>query len=252
VRLYNKVLTTAEIARLYNLGTGSHQNTTITPPNLASGLVGHWTFDGKDMISNIADTSGQGNALFLTNFTSTTTALGVIGQALSFNGTSNVASRADVSILKPANDMAISWWVMLKRDPADAGHDFVFAAKANASAPFYSYQCNYTTADSLDCVWANSGGSTYNTHSSATLSTGVWYHLVYVKSGSAGQIYVNGVDTTASSDTHSGTIFDSSGSFNVGAFSSGQKWVGGIMDDVRIYNRALTQAEITQLYKLGH
>ena len=42
------------------LPKNSLQNTTLTMPNNRLGLVGHWTFDGKDMIKNVADSSGQG------------------------------------------------------------------------------------------------------------------------------------------------------------------------------------------------
>ena len=44
-----------------------------TNPDLESGLVGHWTFDGPDLLENAADRSGQGNTGYLVNFTSTTT-----------------------------------------------------------------------------------------------------------------------------------------------------------------------------------
>ena len=84
VRVYNRALSAAEVLQLYALGTGTHQNTTLNPPNLKTGLVGHWTFDGKDMIKNVADSSGQGNNGFIKLFTSTTTVPGPIGQALSF------------------------------------------------------------------------------------------------------------------------------------------------------------------------
>lgn len=55
-----------------------------TNPDLERGLVGHWTFDGEDLIENAADRSGQGNTGYLEGFTSTTTAPGRIGQALEF------------------------------------------------------------------------------------------------------------------------------------------------------------------------
>jgi len=36
------------------------QNTTLTMPNNSLGMVGHWTFDGKDMLKNVRDSSGKG------------------------------------------------------------------------------------------------------------------------------------------------------------------------------------------------
>ena len=56
-------------------------------PDINSGLQGWWTFDGQNLQSKVGDASGQGNTGYLTNFTSTTTIPGVLGQALLFNGT---------------------------------------------------------------------------------------------------------------------------------------------------------------------
>jgi hypothetical protein len=57
-------------------------------PNNSIGMVGHWTFDGKDMIKNVADSSGQGNNGYLVAAaTSSQQVAGVMGQALKFNGT---------------------------------------------------------------------------------------------------------------------------------------------------------------------
>src|SRR4051794_14974929 len=60
-------------------------NSLAMPAN-SLGLIGHWTFDGKDMINNVTDTSGQGNNADLFGYTSTTTRAGMLGQALALNG----------------------------------------------------------------------------------------------------------------------------------------------------------------------
>ena len=53
---------------------------------LTSGLVGHWTFDGNKMLTNVGDSSGQGNNGSLIGQAATTTVPGKVGQALSFDG----------------------------------------------------------------------------------------------------------------------------------------------------------------------
>ena len=68
----------------------------FTNPDLEDGLVGHWTFDGKDMVENVADRSGQGNNGFLQNFSSTTTRPGRIGQGLLFDGIDDHLSIGDI------------------------------------------------------------------------------------------------------------------------------------------------------------
>jgi len=79
--------------------------------DLERGLVGHWTFDGKDMNPNARDRSGQGNHGNLTGFTSTTTAPGKIGQALDFDGNDNYVTMADSAVFDfGTGDFSISGW----------------------------------------------------------------------------------------------------------------------------------------------
>ena len=86
VRIYNRALSAAEISRLYGLGATTKIAKTITTnPDLEDGLIGHWTFDGSDLIENAVDRSGSGNTGYLINFTSTSTLPGKIGQALEFD-----------------------------------------------------------------------------------------------------------------------------------------------------------------------
>src|SRR5262249_3639961 len=115
LRIYNRALSQVEVTQLYNQGVGTHIGTTVNPPNLNSGLVAHYTFDGKDMIKNVSDTSGSGNTGFLNSFTSTTTQRGVIGQALSFNGVNNFVSSTNVVDVPTAT---VAAWVYVKATPA--------------------------------------------------------------------------------------------------------------------------------------
>jgi len=66
-------------------GAGTIGKTT-TPTGLEDGLVGHWTFDGPDMVNNVADVSGNGRHATLYYSNATTTFIGKIGQALNFDG----------------------------------------------------------------------------------------------------------------------------------------------------------------------
>ena len=62
VRIYNRTLSADKIVRLYKIGGTFKADTTISNDSLTQGLVGHWTFDGKDMSGVQAyDRSGHGN-----------------------------------------------------------------------------------------------------------------------------------------------------------------------------------------------
>ena len=64
-----------------------HQSQLQNGTSLASGLVGHWTFDGPDITTSITDRSGQGNnGYFIGGATSSAKVSGKLGQALTFDG----------------------------------------------------------------------------------------------------------------------------------------------------------------------
>src|SRR3989344_4887967 len=90
VRVYSRALSAGEITQLYNLGAATKISATskgLPGVGLNNGLVGHWTFDGPKMLSNVADSCISGNTGYLVHSGSgTTTTAGKLGQALSFDG----------------------------------------------------------------------------------------------------------------------------------------------------------------------
>jgi hypothetical protein len=80
-------------------------------------------------------------------------------------------------------------------------------------------------------------------------SNGAWHHIVTRQEGTKGSIHVDGV-LRASGILPA--IGNGPGSINIGRFDSGDHWYfTGKIDDVRIYNRALSDAEINQLFTSG-
>ena len=227
--------------QLYALGTATHQNTTLNPPNLNSGLVGHWTFDGKDMIKNVADTSGQGNTGYMVAAaTSSQQVAGVLGQGLKFNGTSQYVKVNDSSSLEPTSALSISAWVNpTVSNPTDRG----LFSEWNGSAGFMMY----LSSGKLRCYVDGT-----NSQSIATLSTAnKWYYLTCSWDGTTIRGYINGVlDGTAAYSAPSSVYL---GFLEIGTYlDRSNSILNGSIDDGRFYNRALSAAEVLQLYKLGH
>src|SRR6185436_957349 len=110
VRFYNRALSAAEITQLYKQGASKLGVTVAPAPNspFSNGLVGYWTFDGKDTnwaANTTADKSGQGNTGRMTNMSTTTSpALGKIGQGLKFDGADDNVVASDVASYSPANN----------------------------------------------------------------------------------------------------------------------------------------------------
>jgi hypothetical protein len=85
----------------------------------------------------------------------------------------------------------------------------------------------------------------------ASFNDGNWHHIVGVRNGTHLQLYLDKV--AGNRDTDTGLSVANTGYLMIGmcercSAGSGQYYFNGSMDNVLIFNRALTQAEITQLY----
>ena len=93
-------------------------------------------------------------------------------------------------------------------------------------------------------IYDSSGTQCYANYTNPT--TGVWHHIVMGRFNGNIVIYVDG----AYVDGRSCNLNVASSAYNmrIGADSGGNKFFGGSIDDVRIYNRALTSGEVSGLY----
>ncbi|MEK7604750.1 MAG: LamG domain-containing protein [Patescibacteria group bacterium] len=261
VRVYNRVLSTSEIKQIYAQGGGATVGQAITATStaagLASGLVGYWTLDGKDVnwaTGNVTDRSGSGNSGSLTGMSTTTTPVsGKIGQALKFDGVNDFVNLGTGTLGISAGSTAItlSSWVYVRNFqsyPAMIG-------KSVAGSPFGGWQIN-ANGDSGNKF--GGGMNISNTWtavtSDATYSTNRWYLVTMTYDGGALRLYVNGV--LAKTTVAAGTIQykDVNSSVYIGrnpASDTPVQYLSGSLDDVRVYNRTLTPAEIRLLYKQG-
>lgn len=89
----------------------------------------------------------------------------------------------------------------------------------------------------------NNGSTLLATRSPTVLPTGQWVHFAGTWSGTTARVYVDGV--LKGSITISGPLVASTGMLRIGGLvSSGNRYFDGSMDEVRIYDRALSQSEI--------
>ena len=229
----------------FNLNT-AHAGFLINRPlyiGLGEGLVGYWSFNGADMAADTAfDKSGQGNNGTLTN--GPVPAIGKIGQALNFDGVDdyvNVGTGLDQN-----GEVTVSAWF---KTTTISGGARIIVANSNSSLGDYTLELNRTTGK-LAALWDNTVILTGNT----AVSVNTWYHAVMVRSGSSGNwtatLYLNGV-----SDGSAITATDPNGTNQktyIGAIHPGTTFLfSGLIDEVRVYNRALTADEIKRLYNMG-
>jgi len=219
------------------------------PPT--QGLVGYWNFD-EGTGNTAGDSSGNGNDGTIHGASWTN---GVSGGALDFDG---INDYVDVSSFDPSSygKGTISTWVKLN----DLSPSTIFGFYRNdANRGVFSYQ-----GDIPDPGTTNPNTFTYglrknnvwhtDAYSNIYTTTGTWAHVVVTFDGTTARLYHNGI---LNSHTESGDIWwdDLGGSLTeqfIGRYraSFGEyiSYFSGLIDEVRIYNRALSNSEIQYLY----
>jgi PKD repeat protein len=206
---------------------------TLTVSAPSSGLVGAWGFD-ETSGSTTADASGKGNTGTISN--ATRTASGKFGRALTFNSTNAWVTVADSTSLHLTSGMTVEGWV---NPTALAGSWRALAVKETAGGLAWAlYPAGdggfpsghaFTSAEQ----WARG---------TAVLPLNAWSHVATTYDGSTIRTYVNGVQVGTQAQT--GSLVTSTRPLRFGGDSVWPEWFKGSLDEIRIYDRALTAAQI--------
>lgn len=246
VRIYNTALSASEVTNLYNTGAHTAQTILNVPQNnqLTNGLVGFWSFNGKDLEGTTAyDRSGNGNDGTLTN--DPKAAIGKVGQALQFDGVDDYVTVVDDSTLDfDTGDFSISLWVK----PATYAEGAGFIHKNEGGGQSQYWLRDESTNGSLRFMTEDPSGGTAVETSDEYLTLNEWQHIVATRNGSTVCIYKNGANSVCNSGTVRNVTNNAALRIGVGP---GDTYLNGTLDEVRIYNRVLSASEILQLYNGG-
>jgi hypothetical protein len=250
VRIYNRALSAQEVAQLYKLGTATvaHSNTT----SLTSGLVGYWPFDGNTTnwtTDTTQDMSGNGNTLTLQNLPTTTSpVIGKIGGALFFPGASNTIY-INNTVSGTFTTFSLSFWQYQTALGSDnSGGEIVPIRFGGTSFYPLDGDANYRVVNgNFQCHSPNASGLVGSAVNADYLKR--WRHLVFTFSGTTMNVYRDGI-FQATCDTTGSTNTVTNPQLQIGNAFAGRDLVGKL-DDVRIYNRALSAQEVQHLYLLG-
>jgi hypothetical protein len=253
VRVYNRALSPDEIKRLYKIGASAKLGIAASNNSLSQGLVGWWNFDGKTVSGvQVADASGAGNRGIMTN--GPKAVYGKIGQALSFDGSNDYVDVAAASSINNLAVKTVSAWINIGTSPGSGG----IASKDTCGLGWYFFVDRDNRRLQYDHCF--SGPATFPEWVSPTnsLKANTWHHviLIYDRTNSSNDpiFYIDGVIQTTADGAPSGGSAgdDSDGLLEIGAFTGGTDGhFNGLIDDVRVYNRALSPDEIKRLYKTG-
>src|SRR5207253_5767275 len=181
------------------------------------------------------DSSGQGNVGTISGATWTTA--GKYGKALTFNGTSNWVTVPDANSLDLTTAMTIEAWV---NPTAVSGYQEAVLKEATGDLAYALYANNGTPAVPGGVM--SSGAAQRTAPGTSAIAVNVWTHIATTFDGATLRMFVNGVQTGTAS--LSGSINVTTGPLRIGGNAIWGEYFSGRIDEVRVYNRALTAAEI--------
>ena len=218
--------------------------TTFNDLVINDGLLAYWKLDeGTD--STAADSSGYGydgvvyNGLWSNETLTTMDFYDPNAFRSNRADSSEYVLASNMSELTDAQTLTLSAWVRLDGLPANYMR---FITLENEKAVL-----RYTSGGGLQ-FYVKIDGSLPNTSVSGVLTTGQWYHVAGTYDGSVMRLYLDG--TERDTNTVSGSV--AAGSWARLSHSSNDEDLDGLLDDVRIYNRALSLTEIQALAAGNH
>jgi glucose/arabinose dehydrogenase len=185
--------------------------------------------------TTLADTSGSGNNGTLSG--ATWVVGGRYGGALSFDGLNDWVTVPDAASLDLRTGMTVEAWVK----PSSLANTWrTVAVKETSGGLVYSLFANSSANRPNGHVIA--GGTYREVVGGAQIALNAWTHLAITYDGANVRLYVNG--TQAGTLAATGTMATSGMPFRIGGNSVWNEWFKGLIDELRVYNRALSASEI--------
>ena len=257
VSLFDSALSASDVTSIYNRGG---------PDDLASlNPVGWWRMGdtgsdyGTATITNAATGSNSGGSSINASIengssgnTSPTYSTDVPvapianSYALSLDGTDDYVALGNSSDLAPSN-ITVSLW--FKASGTVGTYNYLFAREG---ALYGSYLLRYTSANKFNIFIGHAGGSTTDITSSSTYTLTDWHHVAFTYDQTNLKLYVDGSEaasvakTTAIDYTPSTSYGTDNTYIGKGTFADNTE---GLIDEVAIFNSALSASQITNIYR---
>ena len=233
-------------------------------PDIISGLVAHYPFNG-----NSNDMSGNGNNGVVNNATLTSDRFGNSNKAYLFNGSSSYITVPNSSSLTASTyQLTICAWVKINQFTGSPNKAASIVDKSASTSGdwglFYQDFDANTSVENLRYGGYLRVGNTISSvglHTSSIVSSNQWVHLVFTIDGNSGSnYYINGVgESPGGNGGNNFSLWPNSANMFIGRsgtaagnyygfLGSNYNYFNGVIDDVRIYNRALNSNEVNYLF----
>jgi hypothetical protein len=216
------------------------------PGTLSDGLEAYWSFDNCD-----AEES-SGHSFQGTVFGNPECVDGVVGKAFEFDGIDDWFSLQNVPVeVYHVKDFSVSVWFRTDQDlmqtlwQGSDGHAWGLKGLGIVARNLQDLEAGYRVQGPAKCEM----------HASVNLESNTWHHVVLVRNTDKqeGRLFVDGrlADSCQDPDPHSFPRPQSHPRIGYGFYAPGgyEKYFDGIIDEVRLYHRALTAKEIEMLFE---
>jgi hypothetical protein len=252
IGVWNRALTQQEITNLYN---SSLPQTACLPANVpTTGLVGYWPFCG-----NANDESGNGNNGTVNGATLTTDRFGNSNSAYNFDGNNIITANAIIF-----SNLTISVWYNINNSSVlnpttghpPTGAQLIGQGTQLSPTAYCDYSIGITSWNNINQFAfeksINSSPLFEMFYSNANISYSNWVNLIYTIDSNIVKVYLNSIliDTfnTPTNFIQSGNVLSFGARYVQNRTPPTCNYFTGKLDDIGIWNRALTQEEITNLY----
>ena len=211
---------------------------------LGADAVGIWRFE-EGVGSTVYDYSGYGNNGTLQNFNFTPSSgwtTGIIGNALSFDGVDDYVNFGNDASLRITDKLTFEAWIKFTKLPSESAHVRLFGKKGTGDYFVYLLNTNNKPVFSTWGGWSSAVNTPISDHN--------WHHLVITYDDSLDKVvfYLDGVLDVERTQT--GTITATAAVLAIS--DTGITFpFNGLIDEVRIYNQALSAFEIQKHYAEG-
>lgn len=234
----------AQIKTEFNLGVSalSQKN---DKAYLSDGLVGYWKMDEASWNNNcstatVMDSSGNNN-----HGTSCPSGGGLVGgtagkfgNGAAFDGVNDYINVGSTISNQLTNRVSLSYWINIASNVSGN----VVSKRGSPNV----LQLTFTSGVPTFSIW-QSNNTAVSATAPSSLSLNQWHHVVGITDGSRVNLYIDGV--LVNSAAYDGTMAtDLTSSLYIGSLNGASGWINAQIDETRIYNKALSAQEVTDLY----
>ncbi|MBN2455049.1 MAG: LamG domain-containing protein [Sedimentisphaerales bacterium] len=176
---------------------------------------------------------------------------GKVGDALKFDGVGDYVHLGNDNSLKPPLPITISAWIKLNA----VGDTYTVVSLDDPSSDYYGVFLQVWPTNVVQISYGDGGGDNpfhrRTKMGTTVLDMDTWYHVAAVVRGPTDMdLYVDGADEGTYEGTGGGLTYSSGDSF-VGSTGGVRSYFDGIIDEVAIWNHALSPGEVTDIYLNG-